>query len=48
MRQVLADISAGIGIATVQNWSAVLTTAVIILLRIWLEILILRNKRKEK
>ena len=45
MRQILADIGAGIGISVVNDWRAFWTTVIIILLRILLEWIILRNKK---
>jgi hypothetical protein len=51
MRQFLADIGAGWGLAEIWNfpgywqWTATIS---LIIFRIWLELLILKNKRKER
>jgi hypothetical protein len=47
MRQLLADISAGFGISIVNDIPAFWPTVVIVVLRIVLEWMILRNKNKK-
>lgn len=46
--KLLADVGAGLGIGYVNDWPALLPTVIIIVLRIVLEWLILRNKKADK
>lgn len=48
MRQLLADVGAGFGVAIVNNIPAFWPTVIIISLRIILEWLILRNRTKRE
>lgn len=47
-RSLLADLGTGTTLALINAWDILLANGAVILLRIILEYLILRNKRKEK